>query len=118
YVCSANSDGTGVAVIASHQINARSLAVDATNVYWLNNGNIVQTGSVMKLSRLGGDPVELASGETSPLLLVIDGSYAYWSDADGPLQKVFLSGTGVKSTVSTFTSAQQIRSLILAGSTL
>jgi hypothetical protein len=118
YVCSANADGTGIAVIASHQINARSLAVDATNVYWLNNGNVAQTGSVMKLSRLGGDPVELASGETSPLLLVIDGSYAYWSDSDGPIQKVFLSGTGVKSTVSTFTSAQQIRSLILAGSTL
>jgi hypothetical protein len=56
--------GGVVTTIASKQPEPGPLAVDATNVYWLNSGNfgprMDNTGTVMKVSKGGGTPVQLS----------------------------------------------------------
>lgn len=75
------------------------VAVDANNIYWTDNGDIKagaiqpSTGTVMKMPRIGGTPVVLASGQDGPAGIAIDSSRVYWTNIrSGTVMTVSLGG--------------------------
>jgi hypothetical protein len=73
----ANGGGTPI-VLASGEVGAWAIAVDATNVYWTNQ----EARTVMKVPIAGGTPVRLAMGASTaqmPWDLVVDGGAVYWN---------------------------------------
>jgi hypothetical protein len=97
--CAQGTDG-GLVIntIAMGQIWPWDIAVDATSVYWLNNGSSgVNNGSINKCplsgcppSADGGtNPTVLASGQSLPSALAIDTNAVYWTDQNaGTVMKV------------------------------
>src|SRR4029079_2605938 len=72
-----NGGGTPI-VLASGEVGAWAIAVDATNVYWTNQ----EARTVMKVPIAGGTPVRLAMGASTaqmPWDLVVDGGAVYWN---------------------------------------
>lgn len=54
----------------------RGIAVDATDVYFADPS----TGSILKVSKLGGPEVKLVTGEANPSLDAADGTHVYWTN--------------------------------------
>jgi hypothetical protein len=80
---------------ASGQNTPMGLAVDATNVYWTNEGD----GTVMKKPLAGGNATMVASGQNEPRAIAVDATSAYWVNAgsggtnqDGAVMKAPLGG--------------------------
>ncbi len=73
------SGGACVEELATAQSYPTGIAVDATNVYWLD----LNTGTVMKVGLDGGSPVTLATGQNSPTGIALDANNVYWSDWAG-----------------------------------
>jgi hypothetical protein len=70
-------------VLAVNRSQPRALAVDANFVYWVDYGDLANTGSVNKVP-IGGNNnqvVTLASGENEPYDIVVDseGTFVYWT---------------------------------------
>jgi hypothetical protein len=82
-------DGGATIVLASMQQLPSEIAVDQTNLYWINQGYSAQTGSVMELPLPVGtaQPFVLASG-VAPEALAIDCQYVYWTDFNGTVSRV------------------------------
>jgi hypothetical protein len=72
--------GGNPTTLASGQGHPREIAVDATDVYWTNNGD----GTVMKVSLGGGNPITLASGQIKPRGMATDATNIYWVNDDDP----------------------------------
>lgn len=73
--------GGSAVVLASAQAWPWGVAVDSSNVYWLNRGLGNDDGTVMKLARAGGTPATtLATGEASPSAIAIDATNVYWTN--------------------------------------
>ncbi len=82
-------------IIASAQNNASSIAVDGSNVYWIDmgspnpaNGCNPWEGKIRAWNKLTGTTRLLASGENCPLNLVLDGSSLYWGNYASELRKI------------------------------
>ena len=66
-------------LLASGQTNPQSLAIDATNVYWVNAGpSSPPSGTVMKVAKGGGVAITLASGQNFPRSIAVDTTSVYW----------------------------------------
>ena len=85
--------GGGSRVIAASQDRPMGIAIDSTNVYWVNQG-VGNQGSVMKMPLFGGTPVSLATGEPYPQEIAVDGTYVYWDNFvyAGSVVKVPIAG--------------------------
>jgi hypothetical protein len=60
---------------------AAGILVDATSVYWVNEGQSASAnGSIMKVGRNGTGLVALATGITNPRDLAADATYLYFAD--------------------------------------
>ena len=96
------SGGPPVA-LATGQVNPGFLAIDATNIYWANQGTAVSDwadGAIMMVSINGGTPVTLASAQNYLSAIAVDATNIYWASggttknhfADGALLTLPLSG--------------------------
>jgi hypothetical protein len=74
-----------------------ALAVDATNLYWADQGT-GDGGSIWKVPLAGGTPVLLASA-TDPYYLAVDATSVYWSELSTGVYRVGIDG-GTVSTIA------------------
>jgi hypothetical protein len=74
-----------VITLASGQIGALDIAVDATNVYWTNTAKFGGDGSVNKCAIGGcaGSPTSLAGGQGYTGGIAVDATSAYWATGIG-----------------------------------
>jgi hypothetical protein len=77
-------------------------AADATSLYWTSNAYWATggptgftTGTVMKMPLAGGSPITLASNQSNPSSIAVDGTNVYWTNtgpssdpSTGPAQPV------------------------------
>jgi hypothetical protein len=82
--------------IASGEPDLGAIAVDATNVYWVNDG---ATGTVKTCPASGcaGSPKTIASMQDHPRAIAVDGTNVYWANYgsttnDGTVMKVPIPG--------------------------
>jgi hypothetical protein len=76
------------------------IAVDATNVYWVDTWTSPAagpSGTVMKASTAGGTAVTLASGQDAPCAIAVDATNVYWTNvgsngSDGTVMTVSTNG--------------------------
>jgi hypothetical protein len=71
------------------------IAVDATNVYWTDQGSygaIPPDGAIVKMPLAGGAASTVISGLTGPSDLVLDGATFYWISTDGTIKKAPVTG--------------------------
>jgi hypothetical protein len=74
-----SKSGLGAIALAVGQSSPFGIAVDATSVYWANNGD----GTLMKVAVGGGKAVAIASGQSGPTGVAVDAAYVYWTNKTG-----------------------------------
>jgi hypothetical protein len=74
--------GGGAAVRLAEGNNPSDLAVLGENLFWIDPGNSIQTGRLLRMSLGGSEPVQLASELASPRHITLDGGYVYYGSAD------------------------------------
>jgi hypothetical protein len=90
-----------VTVLATGQNYAWSVTLAGSNVYWSNNSDGENAGSIVTMPQTGGTPMTLASGLNSPGDLTNDGTYLYWmpnsNDYPAVVSQMALTGGTVTS---------------------
>jgi hypothetical protein len=80
----AGCSGPGVVTLVSRpQFTwfGESIAVDDTSLYWLEHGEETQgEGRLMRVSKCGGTPEQIATTANYPGRVVVDATRAYWSN--------------------------------------
>jgi hypothetical protein len=69
-----------IVTVATNQVNPQVVAVDDTNIYWINSTNI--DAGLWKASKSGGAPIEVATLNGGGSGLVVDATSAYWTMYD------------------------------------
>ncbi|MGO8993495.1 MAG: hypothetical protein ACLQVI_09200 [Polyangiaceae bacterium] len=77
------SDGTETPIAAATN-NVTSIAVDSTNVYWVNS---TASGSVVAAPTNGGGSATTIASDAYPLAVAVDDAGVYWSDNAGNIQR-------------------------------
>jgi hypothetical protein len=80
--------GGPVITIATGQGKPLRLSLDATYVYWTNNLG----GAVMRAPKDGSAPPSIVSTAMLPQGIVVSGSYVYFTNGDGTIQRAPASG--------------------------
>jgi len=92
-------EGSNIATsVAANLIFPAGIAIDATNVYWTDNGD----GTVNRAPRTGGTITTIASGQSFPFGIAIDSTNVYWTNNGGQVMKAPLAG----GTATTLASGQ------------
>jgi len=88
--------------LASNLNDAYDLALDATNIYWVEAGNPLGTnGSVRQMPLSGGPIITLATNLAQPLVIAIDSTNVYWlENANGNTARSALKWAAKASAVS------------------
>lgn len=76
-------------VLASGQARPYAVTMDATHIYWANEGD----GTLARVSREGGTVEVLVRGQTWPVGVLLDETHLYWLDRTaGVIQRLPKSG--------------------------
>jgi hypothetical protein len=71
--------GGAATTLTSGQNGPGAIAVDATSLYWINEGS-KDDGAIMKIPKGGGAAITLAANLTDPSRIVVDDTAVYWTD--------------------------------------
>jgi hypothetical protein len=90
-------------VLADQQDMPYGLAAADGYVYWTAKSSGPGEGKVMRVSRDGGEPQELAGGQGAPNRIVVRGGYVYWTDSTNPgaVRRIAADGSGGADDVAT-----------------
>jgi hypothetical protein len=72
--------GGAATVLATGQYYAGEMVLDTNALYWLDNGNVSETGGVNTMPLSGGNYTALVTSEPNPLIIALDATNVYWSD--------------------------------------
>ncbi len=74
------ANGLSAGVLATGQMSAYGIALDATNVYWVTQGNaFMDDGTVVTVPKCGGTPATLATGQQPGWGIAVDDTSVYWA---------------------------------------
>ena len=103
YVIRVPLDGAASTTLATREAGPSAIAVDATSVYWVDEGPDVyypgdsqSQGAVVSAPLAGGSVTTLATRQTDPRGLFVQGSTLYWVDDDGMILAMPTSGGSPK----------------------
>ncbi|MEW6128691.1 MAG: C25 family cysteine peptidase [Acidobacteriota bacterium] len=84
--------------LTSGNQNPMGVAVDATNIYWLEQSS----GELKKMPKMGGAMTTLASGLSNPRLLVVNGDFLYFTEDTSPYRigKIAISGGSITTLIN------------------
>jgi hypothetical protein len=83
--------GSPQTTLATGQTRPITLAVDDTNVYWIDQTSGYATpavGSILKVPIAGGTPTVLATGQDEPVDIAVDDKSVYWLERAGHIVKL------------------------------
>ena len=80
---SAEGGGSAVETLATQQDHPTSLALDATHVYWVNEGGQLRR----RAKGPTAVPETMAQGLATPRWIAVDGQYAFWAATNAPQVK-------------------------------
>ena len=82
--------------LAAGQKRPGAIAIDGTNVVWVNEGTIAggfRDGTVMRVSISGGAATTLVSGQPCPRSVALAGAFVFWPNAsNGTVMKIPIEG--------------------------
>lgn len=92
------TDGGAPTVLATSSHRVASIALDGTNVYWVDSSTtgsdtVAADGRIQSVPLVGGSAAILADNQAAPGKMVLLGSTLYWA-AGGTSADVLLSGNG------------------------
>jgi len=93
------STGGGANTIIARGADSNTLALDATNVYWLKSAS----GDVLRMPVSGTTPTPITSGQSNPWGIAVDATSVYWTNfnnATGTVMKAPIGG-GAPTTLAT-----------------
>jgi hypothetical protein len=84
--------GTPASLVALQDLPL-GVAVDASYIYWANQGSGFGDGTINKAPIAGGPVTILATGQAKPSGVAVDASHVYWANlANGTINEVPLAG--------------------------
>lgn len=101
--CEATADTCTITTLATVD-SPGGLAIDDAYVYYANKGTppAFTDGTIYKVSKSGGAPIALATGQNTPISVTVGGGRAYWtnggqiSQPNGSVVAVDVNGGAVK----------------------
>jgi hypothetical protein len=119
-------NGGPAKTLADHLSAPACLALDANNVYWTNLGKMggnnlpaLNTGSVMQVALAGGNVTTLASQESVPVGIALQGNTVYWTEYGlGSLGLVLSAPKGGGTVVPLVANLRNPYSLAIQGNTM
>jgi hypothetical protein len=82
--------GMPMRLVTSMQVDAQAIALDASHVYAVANGD-ENTASVIKVAKTGGEPITLAAlSGMGPTSIAVDATHVYWANGNNNVDKEVL----------------------------
>ncbi|WP_437523112.1 hypothetical protein WME79_33380 [Sorangium sp. So ce726] len=78
--------GEDVAIfLATDQVQPADIKIDATHVFWANQGVAGENDGQVMRAPIGGqeEPVAIAAGQAAPFGVAIDEEFVYWTNREG-----------------------------------
>jgi hypothetical protein len=113
--------GGGTVLATEAAAGPFNVALDGTSVYWTYQkiGSPDKSGFIRKVSKLGGTPLTIATGEMVPSSIVVAGGNVYWGITEpGSVRWAASDGSGAPSTFQSYSYTTYTQALIADGTTI